>query len=127
MQKMPTIVLALVTLLVFVTYGHVQLNPTEMGEMIKLTPEGIAGLNSIRADVGALFLSTGLFCVLGLSTGNKQWLLAGAIPMGATAFGRIIGYCVEGYSPETLVPLLYEVVVSTTLVILSRQKDTTTA
>jgi len=71
---------------------------------------GPAGVNNLTADMAALFLGGAIMIILGLRKGQSVWLLAAALLMAIAAAGRIYVYATVGYVPETLVPLLVEIV-----------------
>ena len=73
-------------------------------------PLGPQGVNNLIADMGSLFLGSAIMIALGLRKGHSVWLLATALLMAIAAAGRLYGYATEGYVPETLVPILFEIV-----------------
>jgi len=73
-------------------------------------PLGAQGVNNLIADMGALFLGSAIMIALGLRRGQSVWLLATALLMAVAAAGRLYGYATEGYVPETLTPLIIEIV-----------------
>ena len=75
-----------------------------------IEPLGPQGVNNLMADMGGLFFGSAIIIGLGLRRDQSIWLLAAAILMAVAALGRIVGYATLGYVPETLVPLLFEVV-----------------
>ena len=68
------------------------------------------GINNLTADMASLFLGGALIIALGLRQGKSTWLLAAALLMAVAAAGRLYLYAKTGFLPETLVPLLIEVV-----------------
>jgi len=75
-----------------------------------LQPLGAQGINNLLADMGALFFGTAIMIALGLRRGQSIWLLAAALLMAIAAAGRLFGYLTEGYVPETLVSIIFEIV-----------------
>ncbi|MFT7685201.1 MAG: hypothetical protein ACI9FB_000544 [Candidatus Azotimanducaceae bacterium] len=72
--------------------------------------EGALGINNLMADMGSLFLGGAVLIGLGLWKKQSIWLLATAILMVIAAMGRLLAYATIGYAPETLVPLLFEII-----------------
>ncbi|MGB0922179.1 MAG: DUF4345 family protein [Alphaproteobacteria bacterium] len=87
-----------------------------------ITAEGPAGLNTVRGDLGGLFLGGAILAALGMFK-NKAYLLALAIVLGVIMLGRIIGLSADGFAPTTLVFLLIEAVAVTVLIMAHRQSD----
>jgi len=83
--------------------------------------EGSLGINNLMADMGGLFFGSAVMIGLGLWKKQSIWLLATAILMVIAALGRLLAYATIGYVPETLVPLLFEVI-SAILLYLTHQQ-----
>jgi hypothetical protein len=73
-------------------------------------PLGAAGVNNLLADMGSLFFGTAIMIAIGLRRGHSTWLLAAALLMAIAAVGRLLGYATQGYVPETLVAIIFEIV-----------------
>lgn len=71
---------------------------------------GALGRASIRADVGAFFLSVGLFC------GYAAWKQCGgaaaaaALLFGLALFGRLVTLAMDGPAPGAVPPMVVEAV-----------------
>jgi hypothetical protein len=73
-------------------------------------PVGVHGVNNLMGDMGGLFFGTTIMIALGLRAGHSVWLRASALLMGIVALGRLQGYATLGFVPETVVPLVFEIV-----------------
>lgn len=74
--------------------------------------QGITGLSTLRADIGSLFLCTGIFSLLALffSRYAPVLLFCSATLMGVAAFGRFVGFILDGVSQTTVTPFIAELV-----------------
>src|SRR5882757_6788360 len=70
--------------------------PDAMAAAFSIAPSGIAGVSTVRGDLGGMFVAVGLFAALGLRRGNHRLLHAAATIVGAVAFGRVIGFAFDG-------------------------------
>ncbi len=75
-----------------------------------ISPAGVAGLSTIRGDLGGAFFATGAFTLLGLRLGATRWLHAAAGILAATAVGRAIGFAFDGVAPSALIGITIEIV-----------------
>ncbi|PKQ01937.1 MAG: hypothetical protein CVT73_20875 [Alphaproteobacteria bacterium HGW-Alphaproteobacteria-12] len=73
--------------------------PVQLGEMLGLGALSPMGVNSLRADLGALFLAGGLASLLALFAGRAQWMWGVAVLYGLAVVGRVLGVVLEG-APE---------------------------
>ena len=77
--------------------------------LFALSTTGV-GINSLRADLGALFLGMSVFCLLGVFS-NDRWLLV--VPVVFLVFivgGRLIGMSVDGFPTPMTGALVGELV-----------------
>jgi hypothetical protein len=86
-------------------------NPMAMLERFAVEPDGIHGLNTLRADIGGLLLGTAVLMLLGVFRNEKTWFLAAAVMMGVVAFGRLVGLAFDGFDPSVVPPLVVELVI----------------
>jgi len=84
------------------------LDPVASAEFFAVDPIGNQGLNTLRADFGALFLGSALLLLIGLLPGKSGALQAVAVLMAVAAAGRITGFVLDGASRGTLLPLAVE-------------------
>lgn len=115
------IVLGLMALF-FIVFGvRFALTPDAMAAQFFITPLGVAGLSTVRADLGGAFIAVGTFIVLGLRPGATQWLYAAAIANGAIAGARIVGMAADGVVEHSLTAAVVEVVFVALLTIGARR------
>jgi len=72
-------------------------------------PLSLVGVNNLTADLGSLFLGSAIMIGLGLRPGRSAWLLPVAVLMAIAAAGRLLAYTTVGYTPDALVPLVFEI------------------
>ena len=72
-------------------------------------PLGAQGINNLTADMGSLFFGSAIMIALGLRAGKSAWLLATALLMALAAMGRFYAYATQGFVPETIVGLAFEI------------------
>lgn len=87
------------------------MRPAEMGEGLHLLPDGIAGLASLRADLSAFFLGSGLFALLGAWRTQAAPLSVPILLYGIALFGRLLNLVLAGVTPAAFAPMLAEAVV----------------
>jgi ribonuclease Z len=97
------------------------LTPEAMAAEFFITPLGVAGLSTVRADLGGAFIAVGSFIGLGLRPGATQWLYAAAIATGSIAIARIIALVADGVDEHSVAACVVEVVFLALLVIGARR------
>ncbi len=93
--------------------------PTKMAADMSITPEGPAGLNTVRGVMGGLFSSCVAMLILGLTTGERAWFMAVALVMAGVLFGRFVGIARDGLDKAVVPPIIVELVIGTVLVVAS--------
>ncbi len=89
---------------------------------VGLSPLGELGLNTLRGDMGGLFLASTALIGLGLLLKRGDWLLAVAILMLFIAAGRVIGFIADGSPAQpTLMAFGFEIVIAAVLIAASRK------
>ena len=87
--------------------------------VLSLTTATGAGINSLRADIGALFVGMGLFTLLGVLSRQRWLLLVPIVFLGLVVVGRLIGIAVEDFAAATgdalAVELVFTLVLSSAL------------
>ena len=107
-------------LFLFMGVGFV-FDPAGSAEGVGLSPIGEQGLNTLRGDVGGLFLASTALIGLGLFIKKGEWLLAVAVLMLFIAAGRLVGFAVDGSPAQpTLVAFGFEIVIAAVLFATSR-------
>ena len=87
-----------------------------------VTPIGEHGLNTLRGDMGGMFVASSAMLILGLVRGRAVWFLAVALLMGLIALGRLIGFVMDGNpATATLVAFCFEIVIAAVLLLASRK------
>ena len=82
--------------------------PTAVIDTFGVEPVGGLGLNTIRANVAGVLLGTAAMLVLGLWRRNTTWFLAAAVVAGIVAFGRLVGFAMDGVTADAVPPLIIE-------------------
>jgi hypothetical protein len=91
-------------------------------EGLGLTPIGELGLNTLRGDVGGMFATGAALLILGLVQRKAEWFLAVAVLMAMIAFGRVVGFVLDGNPTDaTLTAFAFEIVIAAVLIFASRK------
>ena len=90
--------------------------PKRMVKNFAIEPIGAAGLSTIRAIIGGLFLASVALLVSGLITGQTLAFIAVAVLMGVVAIGRVVGIVADGFDKAVVPPLVVELVIIAVLV-----------
>ena len=97
-------------------------DPMSNAASVAVTPVAEHGLNTLRGDLGGLFIGSALLISLGLIRRRRDWLLAVAILMLCIAGGRVIGFIVDGNPAEAaLVAFGFEIVIATVMILAARK------
>ena len=72
---------------------------------------GDIGRANVRADVGGLFLGISCLTLFAAGRQNKSALLAAALLLAATLFGRFVSLIIDGYSAPVAPPMIVEAIV----------------
>ena len=93
-------------------------SPANLASDFGLLANGILGWATIRADLGALFLVTGICATLAASHHPQAnaFLTCGCLLMGTAACGRLIGFVMDGIPQDGITPLIFELAVIASLV-----------
>ena len=96
--------------------------PVSGVEGFSVTPLGADGLNTVRGDLGGMFLASALLLLLGLLQRRAAWLLAVALLMALIAAGRIVGFLLDG-SPgsQPVQAFVAELIIAGVLVLTARR------
>ena len=116
------ILVGLIALLLLLMGFNLMFAPESAVAGFGITPDGVQGLNTIRGDLGGMFIASTVLLGLGLWKGQPQWYLAVAITMGAIAFGRGVGFALDsGPATADLTPFIAELIIVAILVLASRR------
>lgn len=110
MDTAAKVAVALIGLLMVVVWGRILVMPEDVASKLFLLPDGAAGLNTFRADVGGLMLGIGLLSLLALKTRNHHWLLAASLIMACAALGRLSGIILDGSTASSIGSMVFELV-----------------
>jgi ribonuclease Z len=89
--------------------------PEAAARAFGLEAAGAAGLVSLRADLGGLFVGLALLCWAAAWTKRRTWLFAAALVLVAIASGRSIGWLVDGVADGELARMAVELGAAGTL------------
>ena len=105
MQIAIKVVVGLIALLLlFMGVNLMFIDPAGAAAGFNVTPLGADGLNTLRGDLGGMFVSGGVLLVLGIIQQKAQWFYAAAILMGLIALGRLVGFVVDGGPSDVTMP-----------------------
>ena len=108
-------------LFIFMGAGFM-LDPAANAVNLAVTPLGEHGLNTLRGDLGGLFLGSAALILLGVIQNKGEWLVAVAVLMLFIAAGRLIGFVVDGDPVQaTLVAFGFEIVIAAVLIFAGRR------
>jgi len=116
---MPTairIVVALLALLLLLVGLGLMLNPTSAQQQLGIQALGIAGLSTVRGDLGGMFVGSAALLAWGVVRGRTLLFLAVAVLLAAIASGRLIGFVMDGASARVIAPFAVELVMALILV-----------
>lgn len=85
--------------------------PSNLASDFAIVPEGIRGMSTLRADLGSFFLCMGLLSLAGIRTSvHSPALFASvAVFMGVAAFGRLIGFIMDGFILDAFILFVVEI------------------
>lgn len=105
----------------FILYGiGFLLNPVSSGADFGLAPQGTLGLATIRADMTAFFVISGVCLAWGTWSQKSDLLLAAAGLMGIAIIGRVVTLAVNGTHEGWFIPIIVEAV-AVTLALVGRR------
>ena len=90
-------------------------SPTRIAAALGIVTDAPLGLNTIRADVSAFFLTAALACGFALLRGKRSWLLAPLALYGIAVLGRILDVALVGAPAGAAQPIVIELVCVTLL------------
>ncbi len=85
--------------------------PVSMFEMFNLNPQGVFGLNTIRADLGGMLTSSAVMMYIGLWKKNPTWFMATILVMATLLVGRVISFITDGWTNAAIPAVVVEFVV----------------
>ena len=116
MQVLVKAIPALIALLFLVMGINFVFDPVAGAAQVSVTALGADGLNTIRGDLGGLFLGSALLLGMGIVRAESAWLIAVAVFMLVIAAGRALGFALDGSpSSATLTAFGFELVIAAAL------------
>ncbi len=103
------IIIGLLALLFLLLGLGFLLDPIPAAGRMGLEAMDLTGMSSLRGDLAGLFFASTVMMVLGLWRGHPTWFLAVAVLMGAIAFGRVIGFALDGATSTSLTAFATEI------------------
>ncbi|MCZ6710311.1 MAG: DUF4345 family protein [Gammaproteobacteria bacterium] len=116
MQIAIKVVVALFAVLFVVLGAGVMLDPSSAPAQFGVESLGLVGSSTLRGDLGGMFIGAALMLAWGLLSGRTTLFLAVAVLMGSIAFGRTIGFFVDGANGQVIMPFVVELVMVVILV-----------
>ncbi len=128
MDLLLRILIGAIALLFLVMGLGYMFDPASNAADLSVTPIGEHGLNTLRGDLGGLFLASTVLLVLGLVQRKIEWFLSVAVFMSVIATGRIIGFIIDGNPAQlALVAFGFELGITALLVLASYRQYRATA
>lgn len=85
--------------------------PWRLAALLSLHPLGNAGYNTLRGDVGALFLGLAVFTLAGAILNVTRWLAVPALLLILVLLGRLTSLLLDGAHPDSLRSMAVELAV----------------
>ena len=85
-------------------------DPARLGAAFFLSPNGIQGLATMRADFTAFFVTGGIFALIGAVRGRPEPLAVPLILLTIALSARFVSLAVDGVSPTAFQPMAAETV-----------------
>ncbi|MFZ4745369.1 MAG: hypothetical protein ACOYLK_00570 [Sphingomonas sp.] len=95
-------------------------NPTKLAAQFALSPIGIQGLATARADFPAFFLTGGLFALAGAWRTDPKPLIVPLVLLGTALTGRFVSIALDGVVATTFPPMLIEAAMIAAIVLARR-------
>ena len=99
--------------------------PQNLAEGFALIPNGILGWATVRADLGSMFLVTGITAALAASNMNSAnaYLICCCLLMALAALGRFVGFVMDGIPEGGIPPFIFELSVVASLVAVASTRN----
>lgn len=99
------------------------LAPERLAQRFDLQALGVAGLSTLRADMGGAFLTLAALCLAGAWLKRRALLLAAAAVLGLIVVGRLLAFAITGNAAAMGANMAVEVAAVFALVIHARALD----
>ncbi len=96
------------------------LKPVEVAAGFALSPIGIQGLATIRADFPAFFLTGAVFALIGAWRADPRPLLVPLVLLSIALTGRFISIVADGMASTTIPPMVAEALMIAVLLLARR-------
>jgi len=90
--------------------------PDKLASQFAVHPASVAGIATLRGDLGGLFLGMAVFCFLGALPSRSRWLMVPTVFLAAVILGRMVNLAFEGVTGPGVGPLLFEIVLVLVLI-----------
>lgn len=96
--------------------------PHNLAGQFSIEAVGIAGVATMRADLGAFFVSAGIITACGVRdhASANAFVFCAALLIGTAAFGRLVGFILDGITPLSMTPFIIELMMVALYVALAR-------
>ncbi len=94
--------------------------PAKMAAEFALSPLGVQGMATIRADFPAFFLTGAIFALIGAWRMDPKPLQVPLMLLTTALFGRFVSIALDGSTPTTVPPMIAEAVMIACLVVAYR-------
>lgn len=96
--------------------------PDNLAGQFYIEPVGINGIATMRADLGAFFFTAGIVTALGVrdSVHANAFLFCASLLIGVAAFGRLVGFLIDGVTSASMTPFIIELIMVALFVALAR-------
>ncbi len=123
MKSVSHIVVALVAVLFAVVGLEFWIVPEQAAQQFGIEAVRGAGLASLRADLGGLFIGLSILCAAGAWTRRRAGIVAAAVVIAAVVIGRSIGWLVGGGAEIGFGELALELTALAALILYARSLD----
>ena len=82
--------------------------PDSIAGDFSVMASGVAGLSTLRADLGGSLTAVGILVALGLRRSATHWLYAAMLVLIAVVVGRLVGFVVDGPAQPALLSCVIE-------------------
>lgn len=90
--------------------ARVWADPVTFPAALGLSGQGLLGESTVRADVAGFFGVFGILALAAAVRGEGRLLTAPALLIGVALAGRVLTAVLNGFAPETMPPMIIEVV-----------------
>jgi arylsulfatase/uncharacterized sulfatase len=104
------LLLGLVGALALLIAGRFWLAPAEAAALFAVSPQGAAGLGTIRADMAAFFAAAGGLSLIAAVRRESRWLWPALLILGLALAGRTLNLALTGGGPGVIPPMVVEAV-----------------